>query len=339
MYRIFAVVLVFFLLFTVSYSSAQTEGVSQVSVNTTDNSSEYVFATFADGQEALDNIYYLVESVREFGGKLKDAPVWVYIPDDLEMPVADIRNRFTSIGAEIKIGHTPEDARWLYFSGKTYAAGDAETEAAGKAKILIWMDEDTIVLQEPAGFMLDPNTSFAYRPVMHNRSGSLYSEPPSAFWQRIYDDLKVKDADLFSMVTPADKQTVRAYFNAGLLVVRPEKGILRKWGQDFTTLWQDTVLAKACREDVEKRIFLHQTALVGAVLNTLKQPEMIELGMSYNYPLFFHQMFEAATEFESIDGIVTMRYDVYFRNPDPKWAERLKGPQDKVSWLKERLGK
>ena len=339
MQRIFATVTVFLLLFLVSSGSAQTEGVGQVNINTAGNSSEYIFATFADGPESLNHIYYLVESVRAFAGAMKDAPVWIYVPDDLKIDVKNARARFAPLGAEIKVSHTPEDSRWLFYAGKTYAAGEAEKEVAGKAKILIWMDEDTIVLQEPTGFALAPNIGFAYRPVMHNRSGSLYSEAPSEFWQRIYDDLKVKDADLFPMITPADKQEVRAYFNAGLLVVRPEKGILCKWGEDFTVLRNDTVLARMCKEDIDKKIFLHQTALVGAALNTLKREEMVELPLEYNYPLFFHQMFEAATEFESIDGIVTMRYDVYFRNPDPQWAEKLTGPKEKIAWLKERLGK
>ena len=333
MQRIFAAATVCVLLFLISCGNVETEGVGQVS------SSEYIFATFADGPESLDHIYYLVESVRKFAGAMKDAPVWIYMPDDLKIDVKEVEARFAPLGATIKVSHTPEDSRWLFYAGKTYAAGEAEKEADGKAKILIWMDEDTIVLQEPTGFALAPNVGFAYRPVMHNRSGSLYGETPSEFWQRIYDDLKVKDADLFPMVTPADRQKVRAYFNAGLLVVRPEKGILRKWGEDFTVLRNDSVLARMCKENVDKRIFLHQTALVGAVLNTLKHDEMVELPLEYNYPLFFHQMFEAATEFESLDGIVTMRYDFYFRNPDPQWAEKLSGPREKIAWLKERLGK
>lgn len=326
-------------LFLVPGGVAQTEGEEQVNTSSTGSPLDYVFAVFAEGPEALDNVYFLVESVRQYAGSLKDSPVWVYVPDDIEVAIKDIEQRFAPLGAEIKESHTPEESRWLFFAGKTYAAGEAEAAAAGKAKILIWMDEDTIVLQEPTGFMLEKKVSYAYRPVMHNRSGALYGEPASEFWQRIYDDLKVSDADLFPMVTPADKQEVRAYFNAGLIVVRPEKGILRKWGRDFTVLREDTVLTRMCKENIDKRIFLHQTALVGAALNTLKRDEMVELPESYNYPLFFHQMFEAATEFESLDGIVTMRYDVYFRKPDPQWAEKLKGPQDKIAWLKERLGK
>jgi hypothetical protein len=141
------------------------------------------------------------------------------------------------------------------------------------------------------------------------------------------------------MVTPADRQTIRAYFNAGLLVVRPESKILRRWGEDFTTLYSDSVLAEMCENDIEKKIFIHQTALVGAVLNNLKKEQLIELSDRYNYPIFFHQQYEAAKKFGSIEDIITLRYDVYFRNPDPEWSEKLKGPSHIVEWLRMRLGR
>jgi hypothetical protein len=139
------------------------------------------------------------------------------------------------------------------------------------------------------------------------------------------------------MVTPADQETIRAYFNAGLLVVRPERGILRKWAESFQLLYNDSALVEMCDTDVTEKIFLHQTALVGAVLNNLKRPEMTELPERYNYPIFFEQQYDAAREFGSIEDVVTLRYDVYFRNPDPEWHRKLKGPSDRVTWLKTRL--
>jgi hypothetical protein len=299
----------------------------------------YVFATYAETREQLRGARSLAESVRDFSGQYSRSPIRVYVPDDIEVSMEEIHEMFAAVEADIRVSHTPEKARWFYYAGKTYAAGQAEKDAEGTAAILIWMDDDTIILQEPSLFNLDPSVSFAYRPVMHNRSGSLFEKPPDAFWSRIYDVLSVGDEKLFPMVTPADRQKIRAYFNAGLLVVRPEKGILRKWGQDFTRLIEDTVLVDMCRENVDKRIFLHQTALVGAVLNTLGREELVELPKSYNYPLFFEQMFEASTEFGTIEGITTLRYDVYFRNPDPRWSEKLKGPAEKIAWLKSRLNK
>lgn len=86
--------------------------------------------------------------------------------------------------------------------------------------------------------------------------------------------------------TPADVANIRPYFNAGHLVVRPESGVLRKWAACFPVLYEDKVFADWCRKDVRKRIFLHQVALVGAVLTTLKRDEVVEFSSAVNYPLF-----------------------------------------------------
>lgn len=303
-----------------------------------DQPTTIIFATYAETEVELRHARVLAESIRAFAGRFREAPMWVYVPETLASTIADeTMNLFLELRVEIRTSRIPDDAGWFYYAGKTFAAGAAEAAADEKATILVWMDEDTIVMQEPVDLVLSDGIGFAYRPVMHNRSGSLYSEPPDPFWSRIYEKLAIDPKALFSMVTPADRQTIRAYFNAGLLVVRPEHQILRKWGDSFTVLYRDSVLARMCREDVTHRIFLHQTALVGAVLNTLEQDALVELSEWYNYPMFFKKMYGADTEFDSIDNIVTLRYDIYFRNPDPDWADQLKGSAHLISWMKERL--
>ncbi|MDH4265148.1 MAG: hypothetical protein OEW45_05865 [Deltaproteobacteria bacterium] len=298
-----------------------------------------IFATFAEDQEQLHHTLILAESIRTFAGKFKDAPIWVYIPENLKEIDRGILNKFDSLEVELKTVQAPEEALKFYFARKVFAAAKAEAEAEEKAGILVWMDEDTIVLQEPKEFLLEQNLSLGYRPVMHKNIGSLYSEPPDKFWSRIYEKLYITQSSLFPMITPADQDTLRPYFNAGLLVVRPRAGILRKWAEYFPILYKDSILVDMCEQDRLKKIFLHQVALVGAILNTLKQEETVDLSLRYNYPIFFKAMYGATKEFDSLDNVVTLRYDVYFSNPEPDWARKLKGPEKIISWLKERLGK
>ena len=93
----------------------------------------------------------------------------------------------------------------------------------------------------------------------------------------------------------------------------------------------------ACRTEVTWRIFLHQTALVGPVINTLDRSALLELPDSYNYPIFFKKMYGAEEEFDDLTDVVTLRYDIYFRDPEPDWYTRLKGPDKSITWLKNRL--
>ena len=297
-----------------------------------------IFATYAETDEELRHALYLAESIRDYAGQYRKAPIWVYVAETFAPTDALVTKTLEELGVEIRTSRTPEASRRFYYAGKTLASGLAETAAAKKASLLVWMDEDTIILQEPDALALPDRIGLAYRHVMHNRSGTLYGQPPNEFWSRIYEKLDIDDSLLFPMVTPADQQTINAYFNAGLLVVRPEHGILRAWGESFKVLYEDSALASMCDDDVTNRIFLHQTALVGAVLHTLKKHEMVELSEQYNYPIFFHQQFDATAAFESIEDVVTLRYDIYFRNPDPEWASKLKGDAQKIAWLKARLG-
>ena len=78
---------------------------------------------------------------------------------------------------------------------------------------------------------------------------------------------------------------------------------------------------------------------MGAVLKSVRREDMLELPPQYNYPLFFKEMFGAVVEFDSVADVVTLRYDVYFRNPAPDWHTRLKGPAERVAWLKEHLAR
>ena len=195
-----------------------------------------------------------------------------------------------------------------------------------------------MVLEEPRDFLLRDGVSLAYRPVMHRLIGSPYDEPLDAFWGRVYRALAVPDSAVFPMVTPGDRQTIRPYFNAGLLIVRPERGLLRAWAEAFRRLYEDAVLVQMGNDDSRKRVFLHQAALTGAILSKLTAQDLLDLPDRYNYPIFFHERYEAARTFDSIEGIATLRHDVYFRNPAPGWSDRLKGPADKIQWLRQRLG-
>jgi hypothetical protein len=297
-----------------------------------------VFASYADDGEQLHNALVLVESIRTFGGQFADAPVWIYAPASVLKSQGGLVKRCAGLEAETKPSDAPREALAFPFAGKVFAAARAEAAAKGAASILVWMDEDTVVLKEPRDLLLAQGASLGYRPVMHRNIGSLYSERPDAFWRRVYEKLSVPESAMFPMKTVADGATLRPYFNAGLLAVRPERGIMKMWAEAFAALYRDPVLAGMCAKDDRQRIFLHQAALSGAIMKHIKRSELTLLSDRYNYPLFFKEMFGADKEFDDVGGVVTLRYEGFFRNPSTGWASRLKGPAETISWLEKRLG-
>jgi hypothetical protein len=296
-----------------------------------------IFATFAEDSGSLGNVLLMAESIRTFGGRYKDAPIRVYMPAHLVEQEAGAVAKSKDLDVEVRSSEAPEDAAWFYFSAKVFAAAKAEAEAKGAAEILAWLDEDTIVLEEPGEFLLPEGKCLGYRPVMHKNIGLLWTGPVDAFWGRAFDLLSVPEATLFPMVTPADGDTLKPYFNAGCMVVRPERGLLAKWADCWTTLYKDSLLTEMCRADAKHRIFIHQVALAGAILTHLEKDEMLEFSPRINYPIFFEQMFGAKRVFDDITGVVTFRHESYFRKPAPDWEKRLKGPADRIAWIKERL--
>jgi hypothetical protein len=298
-----------------------------------------VFATFAGDQTQLGNAIVLIESIRTFGGAFKDAPIRVYVPERVLKTQDRFVKKFADFDAEVRTCDAPAAVLEFEYARKVFAAAKAEAEAKGVAPVLVWMDDDTVVLADPRELVLSKGKSFAYRPVMHRNIGSLYAEKPSEFWSRVYHVLAVPPAAAFPMKTVADGETIRAYFNAGLLAVRPERGIMKKWSESFAVLCGDPGMVEMCRKDEKLHVFQHQAALAGAVLGFLGRGEMVELSDDYNYPLFFKQMYGATKEFDSLVNVVTLRYESYFEHPAPDWDKELKGPPEQISWLAERFGK
>jgi hypothetical protein len=298
---------------------------------------QIVFGTYATDFDALYWTLIMVESLRTFGGELRNAPVWVYLPDDDQEIEKTSGLRPIPDGVTLKRSNTPAEARPLSYSGKVFAAALAEADAVGRYQLLAWLDPDAIFVKEPRDFLLPDSISFGYRPVMHKLIGSRLSEPPDEFWTRVYDRLGVPAASIFSVRTPLDRETIRAYFNAGLLVLRPEMGVLRKWPECFAMLYTDTIFANWCKQDQRKAIFLHQVALTGDILSTLHKADMIELPATYNYPLFLQDKYPTLKRPASLDDVVLFRHEFIFSTPTG--LEQVEDSSNIYRWVRGRVPK
>jgi hypothetical protein len=296
-----------------------------------------VVGTYAADAEALYWILVMAESLRSFGGDLRNVPIWVYLPDNNREIEKSIRKLPIPPGITLKHSSTPADARKLWYSGKVFAAALAESDAVGRYQLLVWLDPDVIFVKEPHDFLLPDSISLGYRPVMHKLIGSRYSEPPDEFWTRVYDKLGVVSSSIFPVQTPVDRETIRAYFNAGLLVLRPEMGVLRKWPECFALLYTDTVFIDWCEQDQRKAIFLHQVALIGDILSTLRKADMIELPESYNYSLYLQDKYPASPRPKSLDDVVMFRHEFIFSTP--AGFDQVNDSSKIIRWVKERIPK
>lgn len=296
-----------------------------------------IFATYAeDGADAAAALT-LAESLRSFGGGMRDAALWLYLPEGKPGLAGAVAERAAALGAAVRSSPTPDAAWEFYFAHKVYGAAAAESAAAAAGHALLaWLDPDTVVVREPAAFLLGPDTELACRPVMHQLIGSEFALPADEFWTRAYQAMGVAADRVFPVTTPVDGKTIRAYFNAGMLVARPQRGVLRQWPAQFERLSSDGFFREQCRLDQRKRVFLHQVALAGAVLTSLRQPEIALLDEFYNYPFFFFDQYPAGRRPRSLDDPVTLRHDLRMFQ-DPEFYRRARDGSAIVRWLERRL--
>jgi len=296
------------------------------------------FAAVAEERAQLHSIRILIESLREFGGIHRDAAFRIYVPPSL-LEAEGTGEAWKELGAELRPFVVPPGADWYPLASWPYAAARAEEEAEGKAEILGWLGPDTVILAEPREMILPPGKALGYRPVFHRNINPLFSEPLDEFWQSAYAVMKVQEEKLFPMVTPADNDSIRPYFQAGCLVVRPARGLLRKWPEYFERLSGDRAIRAMCESNNRWRTFAFQVALTGVFLNHLSENEMLHFSECINYPIFFKEMFGGKRDFHDLTGVITMRYEHFFTDPPPDWAQILSGPADRIAWLRSRFEK
>lgn len=293
------------------------------------------FAVWCPDDGALSGAVLLAESLRRFGGALAGAPLRVLLPPALGAAAPAALDRLSAFGAERADAPEPTaDEAWWFYGGKARAAAAAEAEAAGRAGILAWVDDDTVWLDEPAPLRLPAGIELGWRPVMHRNVGSPAGEPLDAVWSRVCRLLDCPPEALFEVRTVADGEPLRAYLNAGCLALRPEAGLLGRWAEGFARLAGDGELRRAAEADPRWRVFLHQAALSAVVARDLPPERRLELPAGLNFPLFFREMFGAGRDFHDLAGVLSLRHEGWLLRPQGDWSERLTGPADRLAWLR-----
>ena len=277
-----------------------------------------IFTTLAiPGKSELDTLL-LVESLRSFGGKLAASPIWVLVlaelgplSDPTQEKLTQLRTRIVSLDIDPEILKFP-------FAAKVLAASTIEAQALGQTERLVYMDRDTIVLQEPVEFLISPVQNLGYRPVHHKLIGSTWDSALDSFWTLIYEICNVPEENLFPMVTHAGER-IRPYFNAGIYITRPENGLLSQWWNMFLGWYRQPQFKAFYEKDQLYEIFIHQAFFTGVLLQNLKPGEMSELSPRINYPLHLHDDIPLDQRPATVDELVTVRYESIF--DEPNWMQ------------------
>ncbi len=293
--------------------------------------SQLRIAGWADGHRELDNWRILALSLERFGGELAGLQIDLYHDRSLSEAFDSMELPPSIHGCLINV---PDEQHYFY-SSKVFAAAAAEARACDTSDLLVWLDDDTVILRQPAAWRLPDEINLAFRPVMHRNIGLGANEEPNALWGRALELACITEGELVPLATPAFGEIVRGYINAGCLIVRPQAGTFRRWAELWQLFRKDELFHRLSKPEPRLRVFLHQIALACAAAPMLSAGRARLLPETYNKPLFFQAMFGASQPCDDISGWVSLRHENALRGGLPDAAQRLKGPEARRNWLLE----
>jgi hypothetical protein len=273
----------------------------------------------------------VIESLRAFGGPLRDCPVWAFLIDPDRLPEA-----LNGLEGVHRVPLAIEGAFPRYpFVEKVAASAQAEAMAGPDIRSLVWLSLDCLIINPPLLFDLGPSAGVgpadvAFRPVHHRNIGSPAHEPADDFWQGVYRAVEVGDMP-HTVESFADGQTLRPYFNTHCFAFNPALGLGRAWWTVFKAMVSDQAFqAGPCRDELHQ-IFLHQAILSTLVAKRLDWERVRLLPPEYNYPLNLLDEMPPDRRAPVLNSLANAVYEDAF-----PW-DSIEIRQPLRSWLRERL--
>lgn len=272
--------------------------------------SNYTF----QGSPSTD-LLLLAESVRAFGGRARDWPLWILCDDLSRLSSATLRRAASLRVALLPFNIDPAIISYP-FAAKASAAAAAERLAEGHFDQLLWFDRDSLALRDLSPLRLKPDKKMSYRPVNVKNIGLVAEEPISSdpFWARAFGLSGVDETSAGTVTSYVDLRVIRFYIAAGLVGARPPLGLFQSWERLFRSFASDAVLSAFCAESPLHSIFLHQAALSLAAAQKTAVDERQELPYLSMYPLNFWEKDSAERRPSLLDEAVSLRYDTELDN-------------------------
>lgn len=281
------------------------------------------------------SVMLLAESIRTFAGSLSQTPIWCFVPENGKPISTHAKEKLVDLNVTVIPFKIDYEIQQFPFADLVLATALAESMARGKTDLLAWLATNTIVLQEPKDFLLQDGKNLGFRPVHHTLVGSRFDEPLDPFWTLIYSYCNVPQGRVFPMMTHVDDVKIRPYFNAGLLVTRPDKCLFQAWRDTFFRVYQNSSIQEFYQQDMRYKIFIHQAVLSAVILSTFAAAEIQEFPSSYNYPLHLHKQDVTKHRPSCLEEVVTFRHEGL--REDPEWINNMPAKDPLKRWFAKRL--
>ena len=240
---------------------------------------ESVFITTVNNQHELVKTRLLVQSLKAFGGVLRDCPVWIFVQDGATVTTHELEG----LGAEFYPLTVPETIKHYWFARKVCTCAQAENMAIPAIKSIMWLSYDCLVLQPPVLLQLNSLYDAAFRPVHGSNIGLPVGRSLNDFWKTIYEAVGISDSSL-SVESYVDRKHLRAYFNSHIFSWNPNIGLAQRWLEIFEEIVCNRGFQKTACGDILHQVFLHQAVLSALVESMFPPGRLRILPPDYSYP-------------------------------------------------------
>jgi hypothetical protein len=253
----------------------------------------------------------MVESFRQFTGRFKDAPIYSFQVRENYDVSSETVSKLERFG--VKHQKVVLNTQYPDYPLANKPLLCAYAEEMIDTDILVFLDSDLVFFSEPKEFLLPPGYDVGIRPEHHKMIGSAGpTDPNEAYWLRLYEIAGVTQSDRF-VTTTVDQQKIRAFWNSGLVAVRPEAGIFTAWKRTIEQLLEvGTTITK-------ENWYYEQSALSATICAS--SAEVWQFSPGYNYPVHSHNVMPNAERLGSFEEMVCI-HDHLFRPRKEKYRER-----------------
>ena len=219
----------------------------------------------------------LAESIRRWGGRLSDAKIVAVKPRLGPNISRGTRAELDRLSVEYCQIDRDDDFRWFPYLNKTAAVRYVSARHPGT---IIWLDADTLVLNEPSQLMLDANDlqgpRFAACASDKNIGTTNDDDEYAPYFQAACRTLGIDYASLPYVVTEQERVPIRAYWNSGVYAFAGSSGLA-----DLHHKFTLALLAHGVASRTSQLFFTDQISL-GLAAHDLRLPRR-ELPASHNF--------------------------------------------------------
>lgn len=175
----------------------------------------------------------LVDSLRRFGGRYAESPVYAISPRPARQMGRECREALRGLGVEIVVESLVSEEESYGTVARLGSCVWAENQL--RSEVLISLDDDLFFAREPDFELRD--TDMLARPVdVKGMCTSGSADPFDVYWRRIAEVCGVNFEEIPWLETTVDKVRVKASYNGGMVAVRRERGLFREAQRMFQDL-------------------------------------------------------------------------------------------------------